>query len=103
MAAAVSPAQARCIQTKHAIWAIFALMCLFVVFTREWTLLDSHSFLRQRYALIPWLMLAHGVPGVLALVLGVFQFSTRLRQRQLHRVLRQPGVTHVTNLRDYSH
>lgn len=43
MATAVSPAQARCIQTKHAIWAIFALMCLFVVFTREWTLLDSHS------------------------------------------------------------
>ena len=34
-------------------------------------------------------MLAHGVPGALALVLGVLQFSTRLRQRhlQLHRVL----------------
>lgn len=89
MAADVSPARARSIQTKHAIWAIFALMSLFVVFTREWTLLDSHSFLRQRYAPIPWLMLAHGVPGALALVLGVFQFSTRLRQRhlQLHRVL----------------
>jgi uncharacterized membrane protein len=71
------------------VWAIFALMSLFVLFTREWTLLDSRSFLRQRYAPIPWLMLAHGIPGALALMLGVLQFSTRLRQRhlQLHRIL----------------
>jgi uncharacterized membrane protein len=64
-------------------------MFLFVLFTRDWTLLDSHSFLRQRHASIPWLMLVHGVPGVLALFLGVFQFSTRLRQRylKLHRVM----------------
>jgi uncharacterized membrane protein len=70
-------------------WAVFGLMTLFVVATRDWTLFDSHSFLRQRYAVIPWLMLAHGVPGALALFLGVFQFSSRLRQRylQLHRVL----------------
>jgi len=70
-------------------WVVFAVMCLFVVFTREWTLLDSRSFLRQRYAPIPWLMLVHGIPGALALMLGVFQFSTRLRQRYLqpHRVL----------------
>ena len=34
-------------------------------------------------------MLGHGIPGALALMLGVFQFSTRLRQRnlQLHRIL----------------
>jgi hypothetical protein len=49
-------------------------MCLFVLFTRERTLLDSHSFLRQRYAPVPWLMLAHGIPGALALLLGVSNF-----------------------------
>lgn len=34
-------------------------------------------------------MLAHGVPGALALVLGFFQFSSRIRQRflPLHRVM----------------
>ena len=34
-------------------------------------------------------MMAHGIPGTLALVLGVFQFSTRLRQRflKLRRIL----------------
>jgi uncharacterized membrane protein len=59
------------------------------VVTRDRTLLDHKSFLRQRYAAIPWLMFAHGIPGALALLLGVFQFSSRLRQRhlQLHRVL----------------
>jgi len=64
-------------------------MTLFVLLTRDRTLLDAHSFLRQRYAPIPWLMLAHGVPGALALFLGVFQFSSRLRRRylQLHRVM----------------
>ncbi len=70
-------------------WIVFSLMTVFVVLTRDRTLLDSHSFLRQRYAVIPWLMLAHGIPGALALLLGVFQFSSRLRQRylQVHRVM----------------
>ena len=62
-------------------------MTLFVLLTRDRTLLDAGSFLRQRYAPIPWLMFAHGIPGALALLLGVFQFSSRLRQRylQVHR------------------
>jgi uncharacterized membrane protein len=68
---------------------VFALMTVFVLLTRDRTLLDPHSFLRHRYAVIPWLMLAHGIPGALALLLGMFQFSSRLRQRhlQLHRVM----------------
>src|ERR1700693_944516 len=76
-------------QAKHAMWIVFGLMTLFVVVTRDRTLLDHKSFLRQRYAVIPWLMFAHGIPGALALLLGAFQFSNRLRQRhlQLHRVL----------------
>jgi uncharacterized membrane protein len=76
-------------QAKHVVLTVFALMTLYVLITRDRTLLDSHSFLRQRYAVIPWLMLAHGIPGALALLLGFFQFSSRLRQRYLpvHRIL----------------
>jgi uncharacterized membrane protein len=76
-------------QVKYVVWVVFGLMALYVLLTRERTLLDPNSFLRQRYAAIPWLIVAHGVPGALALCLGVFQFSSRLRQRylQLHRVL----------------
>ncbi len=64
-------------------WVVYALLVIFVLLTRERTLLDPTSFLHQRYAPIGWLMVLHGVPGAVALVLGVFQFSTRLRSRYL--------------------
>jgi uncharacterized membrane protein len=73
----------------HYIWWIaFGLMAAFVFSTREMTLLDAKSFMRQRYAPVPLLMLLHGIPGLIALVIGPFQFSTWLRQRyrKLHRV-----------------
>ncbi len=84
-----SVAQKNPIQTKHVLWVVFVLMALFVLLTRERSLLDPASFLRQRYAPVPWLMFIHGIPAALALVLGIFQFSTRLRQRhlQVHRVM----------------
>lgn len=89
MATALTSPRPRSIQAKYVLWTVFALMSALVIVTREWSLLDSHSSLRQRYAPIPWLMLAHGIPGALALVIGAFQFSTRLRQRHLevHRVM----------------
>ena len=70
-------------------WVVYGLLTLLVLLTRERTLLDPNSFLRQRYAGFPGLMFLHGIPGAIALILGVFQFSTRLRQRhqQLHRVM----------------
>ena len=70
-------------------WIVFAAMTLFVIATRERTLLDASSFLRQRYAVLPGMMWLHGLPGAIALLLGFLQFSTRIRQRHLqwHRVL----------------
>jgi uncharacterized membrane protein len=67
---------------------VYGLLILVVLYTRDLALLDSASPLRQRYANIPWLMLAHGVFGTLALTLGIFQFSSRLRSRYLavHRL-----------------
>ena len=78
----------RPLQSKHALFLVYGLLILVVLYTRDLSLLDSASPLRQRYANIPWLMLAHGVFGALALTLGVFQFSSRLRSRYLavHRL-----------------
>jgi uncharacterized membrane protein len=79
------------LQPKYVLFAIYGLLAVVVFFTRDIALFDSHSFLRQRYA--PWpvrgLMIAHGVCGLLALTLGVFQFSSRLRSRYLavHRLM----------------
>jgi uncharacterized membrane protein len=77
------------IRLKYVMWVVFFLMAILVIARRDLALLDSQSFLRQRYSPIPWLMFLHGIPGALALTLGVFQFSSRLRKRhlQLHRVL----------------
>ncbi|MBI5155176.1 DUF2306 domain-containing protein [Candidatus Poribacteria bacterium] len=74
---------------KYAFWTLFGLFSLFVLLTRERSLLDAGSFLRQRYAPIPWLMLAHGIPGAIALAAGALQFSSRLRRRFLavHRIM----------------
>lgn len=76
-------------QARHVLFVVFGLMTLFVLLTRDLTLLDARSFLRQRYAAIPWLMILHGIPGAIALFLAPFQFSNRLRQRhlQLHRIM----------------
>ncbi len=77
------------LQPKHIFFIIFGILALVALYTRDLALLDSASPLRQRYAPIYGLMLAHGVFGALALTLGVFQFSNRLRSRYLtlHRTL----------------
>ncbi len=82
---------------KHVVLIIFGLMTLYVLLTRDLTLLDPHSFLRQRYAPIPLLMMIHGIPGALALFLGYFQFSDRIRKRylQVHRVMGRIYVVSV--------
>lgn len=90
MATTVSPStlQRSSFPVRYIWWTAFVLMALYVLFTRELTLLDARSFLRQRYAPIPLLMFLHGIPGAIALIIGPFQFSTRLRQRftRMHRV-----------------
>lgn len=91
MASAISPATTRTRSpgAKYIFFAGYAALLVVVWVTRDRFLLDPHSFLRQRYAPIPALMWLHGVPGATALFLGIFQFSSRLRQRhlQVHRVM----------------
>lgn len=79
----------RAIQLKYVIFLLFAAMIVLVWVTRDRFLLQPGSFLRQRYSPIAPLMFLHGVPGALALFLGMFQFSSRLRRRylQVHRVM----------------
>lgn len=77
------------LQPKYLFLAVYLALFLVVWLTRDRFLLDPASPMRQRYAQIPALMFLHGVPGAIALILGIFQFSTRLRQRYLkaHRVM----------------
>jgi uncharacterized membrane protein len=79
----------RPIQAKHILFLAFAAMIVVVWLTRDRFLLQPNSFLRQRYGPIAPLMFLHGIPGVVALFLGLFQFSSRLRARyiQVHRAM----------------
>ena len=87
--AASAPRRASSVVVKQVAWIVFAAMTLLVLLTRDRTLLDPNSFLRQRYSIIPALMFLHGIPGAVALLLGFLQFSARIRQRhlQLHRIM----------------
>ncbi len=82
-APSLASARPRTLQGKHILFLLFSLLIVLVLYTRDLSLLDAASPLRQRYAPIPVLMLLHGVPGALALLLGIFQFSKRLRSRHL--------------------
>lgn len=81
--------RARSVQTKYILLIVFVAMMVLVWITRDRFLLQPNSFLRQRYSPIAALMFAHGIPGVIALFLGIFQFSRRLRARflQVHRIM----------------
>jgi uncharacterized membrane protein len=87
-APSVTAPRTRPLQSKYVLFFVYGLLILVVLYTRDLALLDSSSPLRQRYTNIPWLMLAHGVFGAIALILGVFQFSSRLRSRYIavHRL-----------------
>jgi len=76
-------------KAKHAWLLLFAAMIVFVFFNRDTALFDENSPLRQRYAVVPWWMLVHGIAGAVALFLAPFQFSQRLRRRylKLHRIM----------------
>jgi len=74
---------------KYTLFAVYGVLLVIVWITRDRFLIDPNSFLRRRFAPISLLMFLHGVPGVIALFLGIFQFSSRLRQRHLqwHRIM----------------
>jgi len=88
-ATAVAVTPRKIFSAKYVVWIVYAVLTVIVIWGRDLSLLDPNSFLRQRYAPIPWFMFLHGIPGVVALVLGVFQFSNRLRAKyiQMHRVM----------------
>ena len=79
----------RTIKAKHALFVVFGLLTLFVFYVYETPFLDSRSPVWQRVEPVKWWLLPHAVAGSLAILLAPFQFSTRLRKRNLglHKVL----------------
>ena len=83
------------LKAKHIFWIVMGLAGLSVLWSSEYPILIhpndpyTRKVIADRLLLIP-----HAVAGVLATVLGPFQFSTRFRQRHLalHRLM---GKTYI--------
>jgi uncharacterized membrane protein len=73
---------------KPALWVMMAAMTLSVIFYSEIPLL-SQAKERAYLSTIPWLIIPHAVAGIIALLSGPLQFSSRIRHRapKFHRAL----------------
>jgi uncharacterized membrane protein len=85
------------VQAKHIFFVFYGLVTLFVIYRYEMAFLDSQSPVWEHFAKVIWLLLLHGLAGAIALFLAPFQFSNRLRQRnlRLHRILGRLYVASV--------
>ena len=87
----------RAFKAKYILFIVYGLAALVAIYDRDLALLNSNSPLRQHFAPIPRLIVLHGIPGAIALVLGIFQFSNRLRSRfiAVHRLMGRIYVSSV--------
>src|SRR6266496_2842343 len=97
MSTAVTPATPSRSQAKLVFFVFFFAVTVFVVYMKNRQILDPNSQIAQHFAPAKWYLAAHGVFGALALVLGAFQFSNRLRARYL-KVHRTLGYVYVTSV-----
>lgn len=86
--AAVSGVRARS-QRKLVLFVIFGLLTVFVTYMKNARIFDPTSEIAQHFAPVKWFVIVHAFFGSLAMLLGAFQFSNRLRARYLktHRRL----------------
>jgi len=97
MATVVAPALRSRSQSKLVLFLIFGLLTVFVTYMKNARVFDPTSEVAQHFAPVRWYLLPHAFFGVLAMMLGVFQFSNRLRGRYLetHRTL---GYVYVVSV-----
>ena len=95
MATAVVPARASRSNIKLAAFVVFFAVTAFVTFMKNRQILDPGSEIAQHFAPAKWYVMLHGGFAGLALILGAFQFSNRLRAKflKVHRAL---GYVYIT-------
>jgi Predicted membrane protein (DUF2306) len=73
---------------KYLLWGLMGMTTLSVIFFSEIPLLKRSNEQAALRSML-WLVVPHAIAGTLALLSGPFQFSSRLRRRnlKLHRVL----------------
>ena len=76
-------------QGKAIFFSVFLTVTVFVTYMKNAQVFDPSSRIAQHFAPVRLFVAVHAFFAALALLLGVFQFSNRLRARYLkvHRVL----------------
>ena len=89
MATAVVPARRTRSQKKLIFFLLFGALTVFVTYMKNAHVLDPSSEIAQHFAPVKWYLVLHAFFGALAMLMGAFQFSNRLRARYLpvHRVM----------------
>ena len=97
MATIVAPAVRTRSQKKLILFIVFGLLTIFVTYMKNARIFDPTSEIAQHFAPVKWYLIPHAFFGALAMLLGVFQFSNRLRARYLttHRTL---GYVYVVSV-----
>jgi uncharacterized membrane protein len=97
MSTAVAPVTRTRSQRKLVFFLVFAALTIFVTYMKNARILDPSSPIAQHFAPVKWYLIPHAFFGALAMALGAFQFSNRLRARYLkvHRVM---GYTYVVGV-----
>jgi uncharacterized membrane protein len=82
---------------KLVFFIIFAFLTLFVVYMKNAHVFDPSSEIAHHFAPVKWYLIVHAFFGGLAMLLGAFQISSRLRARYLpvHRML---GYVYITSV-----
>ena len=68
---------------KLVFFIIFGLLTVFVTYMKNARIFDPTSEIAQHFAPVKWFAISHAFFGALGMLLGVFQFSNRLRARYL--------------------
>jgi len=97
MSTVAAPGPSSRSQAKLVFFVVFGLVTVFVTYMKNMHVFDPTSPIAQHFAPVKWYLVAHGFFGALAMVLGVFQFSNRLRARYL-RVHRTLGYVYVVSV-----
>ena len=97
MSTLVAPVRRPGSPAKLVFFVIFGFLTLFVVYMKNAHVFDPSSEIAQHFAPVKWYLIVHAFFGGLAMLLGAFQLSNRLRARYLpvHRML---GYVYVTSV-----
>jgi uncharacterized membrane protein len=96
-ATATAPAVRTRSKAKLIFFIVFGLLTVFVTYMKNAHILNPNSDIAQHFAPVKWYLVVHAFFGALAMLLGAFQFSNRLRARYL-KVHRTFGYIYVASV-----